>query len=65
VRYVDSNNIVRFAYTETIDETENGIWVTGLPDTVNLIIQGQDFVDIGTEVKMTNASNSSNSASVQ
>ena len=65
VRYIDSQNLVRFAYTQTIDETENGIWVTGLPETTELIIQGQDFVSIGTEVKPVRANTTNNSAAVQ
>lgn len=65
VRYVDSNNIVRFAETQTIDEQDNGLWVTGLPDTANVIIQGQDFVSIGTEVKPVSGGSTSTQASVQ
>lgn len=65
VRYVDSNNIVRFAETQTIDEQDNGLWVTGLPETANVIIQGQDFVSIGTEVKPVLSGSNSNQASVQ
>ena len=50
VRYIDGQNIVRFAKTETIDEDRNGIWVTGLPDQTRLIVKGQDFVSEGSEV---------------
>lgn len=50
VKYLDNTNKVRFAKTETIDETSTGIWVTGLPQTVKIILKGQDFVSIGTEV---------------
>lgn len=56
VRYVDYDNRVRFAATQTIDEDDSGLWVTGLPDTVSIIIQGQDFVSVGTEVKAVPAS---------
>lgn len=63
VRYLDNRNIVRFAATETIDEDETGIWVTGLPDETRIIVQGQDFVSIGVE---TNPSQSLlNSAATQ
>jgi len=50
VRYVDEENIVRFAAVRTIDEDPNGIWVTGLPDDTRVIIEGQDFVSIDMEV---------------
>ena len=51
VRYVDTDNIVRFSHVETIDENPKGIWVTGLPETVDIIIEGQNFVSEGMEVK--------------
>lgn len=49
VRYLDNNDIVRFARVKTIDEDANGMWVTGLPDDTRIITQGQDFVAIGTQ----------------
>lgn len=51
IRYLDASNIVRFASVTTIDEDQNGLWVTGLPDSVRIITQGQDFVSVGMEVK--------------
>jgi len=57
VRYLDRDDIVRFAVTTTIDEDENGIWVTGLPDTTRIIIKGQDYVSNGTKVTPTLESN--------
>ena len=56
IRYVDSANIVRFAETKTIDEDETGIWVTGLPDDIRVIIEGQDFVSVGMEVDVSDTS---------
>lgn len=56
VRYVDFDNRVQFAATQTIDENADGIWVTGLPDTVNIIIEGQNFVSVDTEVDPVAAS---------
>ncbi|NNE57832.1 MAG: efflux RND transporter periplasmic adaptor subunit [Hellea sp.] len=47
VKYLDRGDIVRFAITETIDDTDDGIWVRGLPDSVRIIIKGQDYVAIG------------------
>ena len=50
VRYLDSDDRVRFATTKTIDEDDDGIWVTGLPERARIIIKGQDFVADGTQV---------------
>ena len=50
IRYVDSNNIVRFAAVKTIDEDAAGIWVTGLPENIRIITEGQDFVGVGMSV---------------
>ena len=50
VRYVDRNNVVRFATVNIIDETSSAAWVTGLPDQADIIVEGQDFVAIGMTV---------------
>lgn len=47
VRYLDGNDIVRFAKTLVIDENEDGSWVTGLPDQTRIITEGQDYVAVG------------------
>lgn len=51
VRYVDSDNITRFAKVSVIDETPDGAWVTGLPDITRIITEGQDYVAVGQEVE--------------
>jgi len=53
VRYLDYDDIVRFARVTTIDEDANGIWVTGLPESTRIITQGQDFVAVGTKANPT------------
>ena len=55
VRYIDIGNRVVFAPVEKIDEDPSGIWVTGLPERVSIIIEGQDFVADGVEVNPTRA----------
>ena len=50
VRYISYDNRVGFANVTQIDEDSDGIWVTGLPDSTRIIVQGQDFVSVGTEV---------------
>ena len=59
IRYVDDNDIVRFAAVTTIGEDGDGVWVTGLPDVVRIITQGQDFVAVGTKVETSTSYNSS------
>jgi len=51
VRYVDSQDRVGFANVTQIDEDEDGIWVTGLPKSTRIIIEGQDYVSVGTAVE--------------
>ena len=51
VRYLSDENVVQFALTTTVDESDNGLWVTGLPGTARIIVQGQDFVSVGTKVE--------------
>ncbi len=51
VRYVDDQNIVRFAPIAVIDETPEGAWVTGLPSPAQLIAIGQDYLAEGVEVR--------------
>ncbi len=50
VRYLDEEKKVRFSRVTTIDETNNGIWVTGLPEYTDLIVRGQDYVSEGVQV---------------
>ena len=52
VRYVDRDDIVRFARTTQVDESPNGLWVTGLPEVARIIVEGQDYVSIGSEVQV-------------
>ena len=47
VKGVNSNNIVIFYPTTTVKDTIDGIWVSGLPNTVNLIVTGQEYVAVG------------------
>ena len=35
---------VQFYKVQIIDDTQQGVWLTGLPDEVELIVVGQEFV---------------------
>lgn len=50
IRYVDAANRVRFAAIQQVDETAAGLWVLGLPERTRIIVEGQDYVSVGTEV---------------
>ncbi len=53
VRIVDKANIVQFNPVTMIRDDIDGIWVSGLPDVVDVIVVGQDFVTQGVEVEPT------------
>jgi multidrug efflux system membrane fusion protein len=44
VKLVEEGDIVRFKPVDILREDTDGLWVSGLPDTVRLIVVGQDFV---------------------
>ncbi|MBX3496839.1 MAG: efflux RND transporter periplasmic adaptor subunit [Parvibaculum sp.] len=51
VRTVDADSRVRFDAIQLIDDTPEGLWVAGLPQTVKLITVGQDYVIEGQKVE--------------
>jgi len=50
VKSVDDENKVRFWPVEILDDGPDGTWVAGLPDQINLIVVGQEYVAIGQKV---------------
>ncbi len=50
VKALDTNNIVVFYPTITVKDTVDGMWVSGLPNNINLIISGQEYVSIGEKI---------------
>lgn len=53
VRVVGTGNIARFLPVTVLRDTIDGIYVTGLPDTVDVIIVGQEYVTDGVPVVPT------------
>lgn len=51
LRTVGEDDIVKFNPVKILADTPDGIWVQGLPETVRLIVVGQDFVRAGDKVK--------------
>ena len=53
VRAVGADNIVTFHAVNLLRDTPEGVWLGGLPDTLNVIVLGQDFVIAGVQVAPT------------
>ena len=53
VRVVDDNDEVVFLPIKIIEDTNDGIWVTGIPNLSKLIVLGQGFVKNGEKVQTT------------
>ena len=39
-----------FKQIDILEDSEDGLWVTNIPNTVEIIIQGQGFVEDGQKV---------------
>lgn len=50
VKFVDADNKVVFVPIKIVDSGTERIWITGLPNEVDLIVTGQEFVNDGQEV---------------
>lgn len=50
VYYLDVGGVIGFAQADIVDETVDGVWVTGLPDETQLVADGQNNVATGMRV---------------
>ena len=50
IRIVDDDNEAKFIEITILEDSEEGLWVTNIPDLVEIIIQGQGFVEDGQKV---------------
>ena len=55
VRYVQADNRVAFAPVTVLEQTDQGMWVSGLSGQVRVITVGQAFVDDGQKVQVAQA----------
>ena len=53
VRVVDNNDEIIFLPIKIIEDTNDGIWVTGIPNLSKLVLLGQGFVKNGEKVQTT------------
>lgn len=51
VKIVDANHIVHFKPVHIISDRTDGMWITGLPEAIQLITVGQEFVRDGQMVR--------------
>lgn len=47
VRYLDVGGVVSFATADVVDETAEGMWISGLPQEALIVDEGQDTVTPG------------------
>ena len=52
VKALSKENIVIFYPIQKVKDTVDGMWVSGLPSEVNLIISGQEYVTIGQSIEI-------------
>lgn len=57
VRTVDADNKVHFYEVEIMGNHENGVWVSGLDNNVQIIVKGHEFVKAGESVTPVIATN--------
>ena len=50
IRIVINSKIAKFIEITILEDSEEGLWVTDIPEKVEIIIQGQGFVEDGQEV---------------
>ncbi len=53
IRVVDADQIARFMPVTRLRDTVAGVWLAGLPETVDVITVGQEFVTEGVPVRVT------------
>ncbi len=50
IRIVNNDGIVEFFPVKILEDTQDGLWVEGIPNDSNLIVRGQGFVENGQKV---------------
>ena len=58
VRVVDNEAVVKFIPIKILEDTQDGIWVSGIQNSSNLIVRGQGYVENGQQVMPIPASES-------
>lgn len=50
IKTVNDQNIVKFNMLDILEDSEDGLWVSGISNLSRIIVQGQGFVEDGQEV---------------
>ena len=53
IKTVDANQVVVPYPVEVISDRRDSVWVTGLPETVDVIVTGYEYVGVGEKVKVS------------
>ena len=52
IKALSNKNMVIFYPIQKVKDTVDGMWVSGLPNEVNLIISGQEYVSTGQIIEL-------------
>ena len=55
IKVIRDQEIVKFLPVTILEDSEDGIWVTGIPNQIQLITQGQGFVEDDQKVLVSNS----------
>ena len=55
IKIIRDQEIVKFLPVTILEDSEDGIWVTGIPNQIQLITQGQGFVEDDQKVLVSNS----------
>ena len=58
IRIVNNDNVVEFCPIKILEDTQDGLWVQGIPNESSLIVRGQGFVENGQKVIAISANES-------
>ena len=50
IRVIENDNQANFVEIIILEDSEDGLWVTGISNSIEIIIQGQGFVEDGQKV---------------
>ena len=53
LRIIDGDGMVSFQPVQLLRDTVDGVWLTGLPDKLDVIVVGQEYVTAGVQVAPT------------
>ena len=50
IKIVNNNNFVEFYQINVVSDTNEGMWISGIPNNSNIIVVGQEYASVGEEV---------------